>query len=68
MLSLKVEVCSGSIQDAAVDAVKLAERLGIGMWLNFNGVELWVIPGMSPEQVVARWDDLAGRQRQGGKW
>jgi len=62
MLWLTLEPETGdNIYDVAQDVVRLASLLGVVVEVEFNGRKLRARPEMSPEQVVAQWDDLAGR-------
>jgi hypothetical protein len=55
-LWLDVEVSPGSdIEDTCRDAVKLADKLGLTVWFDFNGVKCGVRPGDDWSLLVCNW-------------
>jgi hypothetical protein len=56
-LRIKVEIVGGvSVGEACEQVCKLAERLRAGVEANFNGVELWAIPGDDPKVLHRHWE------------
>lgn len=54
VLWLTVEVAPGSsIQEAAPEAVALANKTGITIWFDFNGVRCLARAGDNPDMIVA---------------
>lgn len=64
-LWLDVEVSPGShINDACRDAVGLANKLGLTVWFEFNGVRCGARPGDDWELLVANaHDEMASRKQ-----
>ncbi len=52
---LNVSFGSGHIQDAIFEATKLANKLGIGVRFEFNGVTVFVAPGDNPIYLYVAW-------------
>lgn len=51
-LTLKVELFAGTdVRDAAGDLCELANRVGVLIEADFNGVKLWARPGDSPQKL-----------------
>lgn len=58
-LFLDVEVSGGtSIEEAAQDAIDLANRIDITVLFRFNGVRCMACPGDDPRLLVDRWSRL----------
>ena len=56
-LWLTLEVSPGSyIGDACKEAVAVADKIGVVVWFEFNGVKRRVRPGDSPVQLLASWE------------
>ena len=54
VLWLTVEVAPGySIKEAAPEAVALANKTGITIWFDFNGVRCLARAGDKPDMIVA---------------
>lgn len=57
VFSLEVEPFGGcSISEACHEAVRLADRLGITIIFNFNGVRCMACSGDCPKLLVMAWD------------
>ena len=53
-----VEPFAGSdIADVCYDLTELAERCGVRVEAQFNGVKLWAKPGTDPIALRAAWDE-----------
>lgn len=54
--SLELHGFAGSsIEDCCKEAVRLAEKLGIGITFNFNGVKCFAFEGDDPDLIVRDW-------------
>jgi len=63
---LRVDFVPGvSIGDAATEAVRLANALGVWVEGSFNGVTFIAQPGGDPGRVAQRWSDECERRRKG---
>lgn len=55
------------VEDEIADLPRIAFRLGLSLNVNVNGVELYVHPGDTPEQLVERWRAMMNlRLREAG--
>lgn len=58
-LWLDVEVTPGSgIENACRDAVMLADKLGLTVWFDFNGVKCGARPGDDWQLLLANWSGV----------
>jgi hypothetical protein len=62
-LFLNVEVPGGtSIADAAQETIALANRIGVTVRFDFNGVRCLACPGDDPKRLIEEWGDIISKR------
>jgi len=57
-MTLKVELFAGTgVREAACDMCELADRVGVLIEADFNGVKLWARPGDNPLKLVEAYHE-----------